>query len=443
MKDSNKSDHLTINIIISGISKPIAMLLSYIYVPIVMNYLGIEKYGVWTTILTIISWVSYFDIGIGNGLRNRLTEEFNCDSRNNANKLISSSYAISIIVMTIISLLFLVIAQFIDWYKIFGINNIEENLKFVVIESVLLVAVNFVFNLCINIFYALQKAYVVSLLQVISLGINLISVLVVRQCSKPNLTLLAFIYGVSFIAVNIVASIILFYKHKELIPRLTKIDFRLGKDIIQLGFKFFVIQICALVLFATDSLMVSYLYGPTSVTLYSNVNKLYMAISGVYIAFLLPIWSSFTKYKIDKNVSKMIRTMRNMVLLMIPFIFGAIMMLFVFKQISDLWLGIHLEYSNILLLYGMLYCVLNMFCSLNAHVLNGLEVMTPSLVIAIIQAVINIPLSLLFAIVFQMESSGVLLGTVLSMAVAACVQPVFLIKKIKTLKKDSAGFIYE
>ena len=53
--------------------KPISMVLSLLYTPALLAYLGDEKYGVWATILSVISWVNYCDIGIGNGLRNILT----------------------------------------------------------------------------------------------------------------------------------------------------------------------------------------------------------------------------------------------------------------------------------------------------------------------------------------------------------------------------------
>lgn len=62
------------NIGISIIMKPISMLLTFIYTPLFLAYLGDEKYGVWAIIMNVVSWINYFDIGIGNGLRNRLAE---------------------------------------------------------------------------------------------------------------------------------------------------------------------------------------------------------------------------------------------------------------------------------------------------------------------------------------------------------------------------------
>ncbi len=441
LKRTLKWDRLSWDMLLSGICKPAAMFLSYIYVPIVLEYLGVEKYGVWSVILTIISWIGYFDIGIGNGLRNRLTEAIQDKSNAKAKKMISSAYAISIIVMTLLSLIFVIVAQFIDWHFILGVTSFNESLKLIVIESVLLIAINFVFNLCIYVFYALQAASFVSFMQLLAMGINLIGVLLVRNVFQANLTVLAFIYGFSFVIVNMVGGFILYSKHKEFAPNIKEIDLTVGKDIISLGFKFFVIQICAMILFATDSVIISVLYGASDVTPYSTVNKLYIVVSSIYIAFLSPIWSSVTKDKTLRNISNIKRTTLKMLVLLIPFVILAVLLFFTFRPVSFWWLKKELLYSDMLLFFGMLYCLLNMWCSAFASVLNGMEVMRASVIIAVIQAVVNIPLSLLFSIAFSMESSGVLLGTVISMAIAAVAQPIVTyvyLKRMSRMKDDKS-----
>ena len=43
-------------------------------VPLTINYINPLQYGIWITISSIITWMSFFDIGLGNGLRNKLAQ---------------------------------------------------------------------------------------------------------------------------------------------------------------------------------------------------------------------------------------------------------------------------------------------------------------------------------------------------------------------------------
>ena len=96
--------------------KGISMALSLVYVPVVLNYLGDYKYGVWASILNILSWISYFDLGIGNGLRNRLSESLASSTpRISPKVLVSSAYAILMGVVAIVAVVCGVAIAFVDW----------------------------------------------------------------------------------------------------------------------------------------------------------------------------------------------------------------------------------------------------------------------------------------------------------------------------------------
>lgn len=43
-------------------------------VPLTLHLLDEYKYGIWITLFNVISWISIFDVGIGNGLRNKFAE---------------------------------------------------------------------------------------------------------------------------------------------------------------------------------------------------------------------------------------------------------------------------------------------------------------------------------------------------------------------------------
>lgn len=424
--------------VISGICKPVAMVVSLLYVRIILSYLGVEKYGVWSTLLTILSWVSYFDIGIGNGLRNKLTEAISKGNESESKKLISSAYAFIAIIMIAIMIIVVVVAQFVNWNVIFGVAaNFEETLSVIVSLSIVFVAGNFILSICRNILYAIQKASVVSILELSTQVINLILVLILRTCTTGNVLTVTLVYGGSMVAVNVLCSLILFIRKKQFLPSLKQVDLSVGKGLTSLGMKFFVVQICALVLYSTDSLMISLLYGASDVTPYATVNKVFTAVSSMFIAFIAPIWSAFTKAKAENNYASMKKSIGRLQLFMIPFAVVAVVLTVFFKPITKIWLGQELDFSLYLILLGLVYCLLSIWTNTYGSIGNGLELMKASIIVAVLQAVLNIPLSYLFAEVAGLQSAGVLAGTVTVMIIAAVVMPIYIHRWINKKSKTA------
>lgn len=418
------------NMLISGLCKPFSLIISYLYVPIVLSYLGVEKYGIWSTILTILSWISYFDIGIGNGLRNRLAASLSVKD-GESRKLVSSAYAVIAVIMTAVTIVFCAVASVADWERIFGVTGIDENIAGVVCTSVILVAANFIISICKNVLYAIQKAGSVSVMELIVQILNLSGVLVATRIVKSNLLVMALIYGLSMLVVNFVASIIIYRNNREVCPAVSCVDYQVGKSITNLGLQFFIIQICGLVLFTTDSLIISSMYGAANVTPYATVNKLFNVIIGIYSALLVPVWSAVTKDKAEGKFHEIKLLAKKLILLMCPFVLGTVFLALVFRDVSAWWLRQELEYSTGLIALGAMYCLMSNWCNTFAYIANGMELMKMSMIVAVVQASVNIPLSLYFAECMEMGSAGVLAGTVCSMAIAAVVVPIAVYKEIK------------
>lgn len=51
----------------------LSIIISLLLVPVTLNYLNSYEYGVWLTLSSILVWINYFDIGLGNGA----TQPFN------------------------------------------------------------------------------------------------------------------------------------------------------------------------------------------------------------------------------------------------------------------------------------------------------------------------------------------------------------------------------
>ena len=74
LPSSGRSKDAVNNIALSLVGKAISVLSSLLIVPLTINYVNPTRYGIWLTLSSIIAWVSFFDLGMGNGFRNKFAE---------------------------------------------------------------------------------------------------------------------------------------------------------------------------------------------------------------------------------------------------------------------------------------------------------------------------------------------------------------------------------
>ncbi|MBP0987847.1 MAG: hypothetical protein J6S92_06165 [Oscillospiraceae bacterium] len=426
-----KSRALVRNSIVSGFLKPLSMLLSYAYVPIVLHYLGEEMYGAWTTILSVLSWISYFDIGIGNGLRNKLTESIALKETDRSKKLVSSAYLMLAAVVLAAGTVMITVSAFLNWNRILGLTTEYKQIKLVVLLSMLFVCVNFVLSLCRVVMFSLQKAAMAGFMDICSQLISLLGVIVISSFTTGNLLLVGIVSGGSTAVSCLLFSAVLYSRHKELAPSVRMADRTVGKEVSMLGVQFFVIQICGLVLFSTDNLIISNLYGAENVTPYSIVNKLFTAVITVHAAVLTPFWSALTKAKAEKQSTQIKKITRFSLVLMLPFMCGAVFLALIFRPLTTLWLHEELECSDLMIWLGAVYCVIYIWANTFGILSNGMNIVKGPMIVAVIQATVNIPLSLYLAVNAGMQSEGILLGTIISMMISAASVPFFFAKKTR------------
>lgn len=190
------------NIALGLIYKPVSMILSYLYIPVVLAYLGDEKYGVWATVLSVLSWISLFDIGIGNGLRNKLAENFKHYDGEKTRRYISSAYIMLSCIVFSLMIIVVVIFSFVNWNSFFKVGaDFNDNLKMVMEISVVCMCASFVLSICKSVYLALQKNHITNLMGLVQQILMLMSVVVLARCSNGNLVFVAIAYGISNLVV--------------------------------------------------------------------------------------------------------------------------------------------------------------------------------------------------------------------------------------------------
>lgn len=407
-----KKDQLKRSMLLSMMCKPIGMIISFFYTPVLLGYLGEEEYGIWSTILSVINWINYFDIGIGQGLRNTLARSIAIGDHEKSQSAVSTGY----LALSVISgCTFLVGSVLIAILDIGTIFNTKLTVRPVLMVSFFCICINFILSLSKTLLYATQQAEKVGFMTVFTQGINLVGLLVLSLFSKGNLLAVAILIGLSGIVVNIIFTGKVWIRFDYLIPKLKKYRSSELKDICNVGIKFFFIQIAVLILYSTDNMIITQLFGPKQVTPYNTSYVLFGVVNGLFGAMISPLWSKYT-VAMEKKDYKWIKKSVYSLDKMLPFI-GIILLIgtILFKPISNIWLHKNLTYTKGLIPCMAFYYFLSIWGSIYSNVLNGMSKVNLQLILGCIAAVVNIPLSIFLGQNCGMGTAGVCLATVICM----------------------------
>ena len=424
------------NIGISMIMKPISMVLSFVYTPLALTFLGETKYGIWAIILNIISWINYFDIGIGNGLRNKLSEAVALNDQESAQKYVSTAYIGTAIISSFFFIVVTVVWNALGLSEFFNLSVSDENTDIVIIISVFFVCVNFILSLSKISAYAIQQPGIISVVSVIGQAIQIVVVLIALRLFDESLMAIALMYGVVSLFDSIIIYLVVTRKRDYLRPVLSKAKKKYMKPLLTLGIGFFVMQISTLVLNTTDNLLISNLYGSAYVTPYSIDYKVFYTVVQIHAIIIMPMWSAYTEASAKKDIVWIKKTMRKINCITALLAVGVIIGIFLFEPLVALWLNRNLEYGKPLIVIVAIYMIAQMIGNNYSSLLCGVGHIKISTIIAGVGAVLNIPLSIYFAQDCGLKSAGIILGSLVVMMLSVVVLPVISYRWVKNKSRE-------
>ncbi|AZL54037.1 polysaccharide biosynthesis protein [Aliarcobacter skirrowii] len=427
-----RTKNYLVQVKLSFIFKALALAASFILIPILIQYLGQEKYGIWSILLSFISWLVFFDLGIGNGLRNKLAEYIAVYDTVGAQKVITSAYILIGGITIIIFTVFIFFNQYISWNKVFNsnvmTNNEFGNLIIVLFSFILL---NFWLSLINQILNGTQKSSLVVFNQLLSNFISLVTIFVLKDFSHGNLFYIAFIYGLSLVVSSILISIWYFSGNKNLIPKISQFEYKYIKSIISLGFSFFIIQIAVVVVFTTDKILIAQLFNPEEVTKYDVVLKLFSIVLIGYSIITTPLWSAYTNaYKnsdfiwLKENLIKQIK----LFIIIVLFVF---ILIIISPSILTFWISETFNVDYEIIFFMGIFTIVNVWNSIFATFLNALSITKLQMYTSIYAMLVNIPLSIFIVKYFEIGVHGIIIGTIVSLLLFAILGPFEVYKVLK------------
>jgi O-antigen/teichoic acid export membrane protein len=400
---SNRSSRANFHTILSVLFRGGSIFLQFALIPLTINYISSDTYGVWLTISSLVGWVAMFDVGIANGLKNKLSESLAQQNFEKARIYVSTTYVIITLIAVVLMCGYFAAASFVNWQSVFNSKFIpEKNLYNVVSIVSVFFLLKFITDIINTVSASFQMISVSSILVFLSNLCLTLSVWLLTITTKSNLLLLAFFLSAIPFIVSLCANLYLFYKHFKIVrPSIKYLDFKQSSSIISLGSQFFILQIVSLVIFQTDNILIAQLFHPSDVTDFNVAYKYYSIITIVFTLILAPYWSAFTEAYFTKDLNWISKTMEKLFKYwFISLIFLVIMLIFV-DYIIELWIGNKVKIPLNLSLSICFYVAISNWNSILASFLNGVGKIRIQIFIAMIVGVFNIPLSLTFVKVFN------------------------------------------
>lgn len=401
------------NIGFSLLFKGGSIAINFLLVPLLIAYLNTEKYGIWLLLTSVTTWASFCDFGLGNGLKNKLSEALANNDFKKAKSYVSTTYAYVILIVTCILAIYGLSEQFIDWNKVVNSDLISLNeLRLIAIVIVGFFFVKFSLN---QLFFVIAAKQLTAINDIINFTINALSLLLVFlliKTTESSLLTLSIAFCSIPTLVLLSASIILYFgKFKKLRPSIKAIDFKAGKSLMNLGFQFFIIQVAGIIIFSTDNVIIANLMGPEDVTIYNIAFKYFSITTLGFSIICAPFWSAYTE-AFERNDFKWIKGITSkLVKVWALFLIGTLLLILLAPWLYELWVGNEIKIPMLLSLSMALFVILSSWASIFTTFVNGVGKIRLQLIFSIIAGLINIPLSIFFVKTLGLGSAGVILAT--------------------------------
>lgn len=423
--------------------KGISMFIGIFTIPVYNSFFATDElYGTWAVVISVLSWTLLLDFGFGSGLRVRFADAIDKNDETLKRKLVSSTYIGSLVASLSIFIISLFLIWFLDLNKIMGIPEIvvlPQTLKISMSILAFGLCFEFVLKNIVFLYYAEKKTVFGASFALIT---NFLLIVVFSLCKslfENNKLLAASIIYLLCVNIPLIFGSLFYFLKKDKIhlrPSFKFFDFPTCKSVMSFGIAFFLIQIGFMLIFRTDSVFISYLFGPTSASDFSKYYKIFSFFIGLMGAVVQqPIWSAIASSVNKKKFSDIkkftfITLSISLILFVMCLISGLIL-----QPIFDLWLGSNsISVELKIIISFIIYSFIILIADALIIVANALKLLKVQAITTLVGGIVKILFVILTHNIPSLQSFG---WSLLIVVDALCYIPliIFLPISIKIKRK--------
>lgn len=426
------------NVVMSAGMKVVSLLCSLLVVPLTIDYLNAENYGIWMAITSILYWFAFMDVGLGNGMRNYLAEAFSLGDMDKAQSYFSTAMFILSAIALLCGAVFIPIVYSLNLNDLFNAHNIDgRGLANVLVVAIVLSLVQFVVKNVGVVYIAMQKYAVNDFISFLGNVCSLAVIFLLTRTTESSLIYVVTAFTGLPVIMFALAAIPLLKKYPNLMPSLKSIDWSVARKVVSKGLGFFVIQITScLVIFGSANVLISHYCGPEQVTVYNVAYKLFNVLVIAYTILISPLWNAYTDAAAKGDYVWIKKTFHKSLLMWLLTLAGGLIALGISGWFYDLWIGDSVSIPFAVSLCVLLYVSMFNLNNCVTYLINGLNKIR-------VQIITSIAATIFFLLaVYVIKGSYGIIGISLSMAIAYLLMAIVHLYQCNLLSNNKATGIW-
>lgn len=344
-----------------------------ITVRITLAYMGTAIYALWATVNTLFSLMTYADMGLGNGLQTRLSQETGNKENFRGRAIVSSTYFVLTVIAIILGLILCFIFPRLDWVSIVGVEgkDMETLTSRIVLAIIIPKIISIPLSLIRRCQNAMQDGFVAYMWQAFSSLLSLASIYITILLDRGAVAVIL-VSSCIPIVIYIFNSITYFKKNRAIKPTLKDVQSKESLIMLKIGLGFFILSLLNAIGLNMDNYIVARAASLESVTSFSIALRVTQMLNIACTILSAPLWAANGEALVSGDVKWVKQTTKKMSYFSIAIVIFAAMILLPFgPQIFTLWLGHDIGINRILLLGLILMQLAFSFVSPYFMVLNA------------------------------------------------------------------------
>ncbi len=360
----------------SFIAKALNILISFLSVPLTVHYLGAERYGVWLTISSLITWMAMTDFGLaGNALVNVLAESSGKEDRIGAQQYTSSAFWALSGVSVLSGIASLVFFRYIPWRTVFRVSAAvsTHELQTACALTLLFFVLAFPLSIQFSIYSAYQDGFLANIWGIAGNTLSLAALVVVSQTHGGLPQLVLALSGTRCL-VSIANVSFLFRRYHWIVPAPSAVRWHCVKRLFSLGSKYLVTQLASLGIYQSQPIIITQILGPAKVVIFVVAYKILSLPMDLIFMATQPFVSAIGEAKARNDWQWIQGAYKNAVRACIAFGFPLVVVIgLTAKPLIRIWAGSIAIPSTSLILWLSIYTLIGIALMMAGQIMVGLE----------------------------------------------------------------------